>query len=178
MSSIVVRPACLDDRADVVAVVRAAFTSDVRDGEDEIDILERTWALASMDGVIDLVAVGDGSEVIGHVIGAPGVLGTGQLLAVAPLAVSPVHHRRGVGSSLMGELIGRADDAGWPAVVLLGDPNYYRRFGFEHAGRVGVTYSPVGADSPYFQIRRLRRYTPSLRGSFVYHWEVSKPNGA
>ena len=43
----------------------------------------------------------------------------------------------------------------WPLLVLLGDPAYYGRFGFEPAGPLGLSYLPVGADNPHFQARRL-----------------------
>jgi predicted N-acetyltransferase YhbS len=60
--------------------------------------------------------------------------------------------------------------AGWPAVVLLGEPSYYRRFGFEPAGSAGIVYPPVGPDSPHFQVRRLSgRRSPE--GRFTYGWE-------
>jgi putative acetyltransferase len=71
----------------------------------------------------------------------------------------------------MGELLGRADAQGWPLAVLLGDPLYYRRFGFEPAGRLGIVYPSVGEDDPHFQVRRLATYLPTLRGKFTYCWE-------
>jgi putative acetyltransferase len=169
--SLVVRPTFPDDRPAVVELVRSAFTDATSDGHEEVEIVEQTWALKPGDDVIDLVAVRDGG-IIGHVLAAPGTLSTTQLLAVAPLAVAPAHQRHGMGSRLMVELLRRAEDAAWPAVVLLGDPKYYERFGFEHAGRTGVVYPHVGPESPYFQIRRLSRYTPSLHGSFAYCWEA------
>lgn len=171
MAPVVVRPTLPGDRPAVVELVRSAFADATRDGHEEVDIVERTWALKPGDDVIDLVAARD-AEIIGHVLAAPGTLSTAQLLAVAPLAVAPAHQRHGIGSRLMVELLRRAGDAAWPAVVLLGDPEYYERFGFEHAGRTGVVYPPVGPESPYFQIRRLSRYTPSLHGSFAYCWEA------
>ena len=159
-----------DERPEVIELVRAAFGHSGRDGQEEVDIVEQTWALG-LDDVIDLVAVQD-DQVVGHVLGAPGTLGDTRLLAVAPLAVLPSHHGQGIGSQLMPDLLERAEAAAWPAVVLLGNPDYYGRFGFEPAGPVGLTYAPVPAELPHFQIRRLSRYTPSLQGAFVYCWEA------
>jgi putative acetyltransferase len=172
VAPVVVRPTVLADRPAVVELVRRAFTHGTRNGHEEVDIVERTWTLEPGDDVIDLVAEREG-EIIGHVLAAPGTLGTTPLLAVAPLAVAPAHQRHGIGSGLMVELIQRAEDAAWPAVVLLGNPKYYERFGFEPAGRTGVVYLPVGPESPYFQIRQLTRYTQSLHGSFAYWWEAA-----
>jgi putative acetyltransferase len=72
----------------------------------------------------------------------------------------------------MTELLRRAEDLGWPLVVLLGSPAYYERFGFEPSGPLGIVYLPVGAGNPHFQVRKLTGYDDSLRGEFTYCWEV------
>jgi hypothetical protein len=51
---------------------------------------------------------------------------------------------------------------------VFGDPDYYRRFGFEPSGPLNVVYRPVGVDNPHFQVRRLPAYDPSYRGEFTY----------
>jgi putative acetyltransferase len=71
----------------------------------------------------------------------------------------------------MTELLQRAEQAGWGVVVLLGDSDYYGRFGFETAAALGIVYPPVGPESPYFQARRTGRDDPSPEGSFRYIWE-------
>ena len=55
--------------------------------------------------------------------------------------------------------------------MLLGDPAYYGRFGFEPAGPLGLSYPPVGAGNPHFQARQLPGYAEALRGEFSYCWE-------
>ena len=93
------------------------------------------------------------------------------MLGIAPLSVLPHRQRQGIGTALLTELLRRTDEEDWPLVVLLGDPRYYGRFGFEPAGPFGIVYPPVGADSPYFQVRWLTRVDPSLHGQFRYCWE-------
>lgn len=56
--------------------------------------------------------------------------------------------------------------------VLLGDPRFYGRLGFEAAGPLGLVYPPVGPDDPHFQARRLSSFGPSLRGEVRYCWEA------
>lgn len=173
MLTVSIRATGTDERPAVVDLVRAAFSHDGRDGHEEVDIVERTWALGAEAKAIDLVAA-EGEAIVGHVLAAVGQAGTDDLLAVAPLSVAPRRQNRGVGTALMTELLARADAAGWPGVVLLGDPAYYGRFGFEPARTVGVVYEPVGADSPYFQIRRLAAHHPSIGGTFTYSWETAQ----
>jgi predicted N-acetyltransferase YhbS len=156
------------DRAAVIDVVRRAFTDGTRDGKEETDIVAATWALGDAATPIDLVAAD--SVVVGHVLGAAGTIGGAQLLGVAPLSVAPERQGRGIGSSLMTDLLARAAGAGWPAVVLLGNPGYYRRFGFEPAGDFDIHYEPVGAGNPHFMLRRLGGEALP-HGMFTYCWE-------
>jgi putative acetyltransferase len=71
----------------------------------------------------------------------------------------------------MGALVGAAEERHWPLLVLLGDPAYYGRFGFEPAAPLGLSYPPVGAANPHFQTRKLPGYAAALRGEFSYCWE-------
>jgi putative acetyltransferase len=151
--------------------VRAAFSSDERDGHEEVDIVTATWSRRATPNELELVAVLDGA-IVGHVLADYGDLGGQPVVGIAPLAVTPSRQREGIGSVLMIELLRRAEEAELPLVVLLGDPDYYRRFGFEPSGPLNIAYRPVGEGNPHFQVRRLSRYDPSYRGDFTYRWEA------
>jgi putative acetyltransferase len=166
----VIRPAVPDDREAILAVVRDAFSNGGRDGREEIDIVRDTWSLDAVPDGFELVAV-EGGDVLGHVLGARGDLDGREVVGIAPLAVTPARHGEGIGTALMTELLRRAEDAGLPLVVLLGHPAYYGRFGFEPAGPLGISYLPVGAGNPNFQVRRFAGYDSSYRGEFTYCWE-------
>jgi putative acetyltransferase len=158
------------DRPAVLAVVREAFSGTQRDGEFEVDIVGRTWALAASPEDLDLVAVDDGA-IVAHALGALGDLGARKTLAVAPLCVAPSRQREGIGAALMTEMLRRAEADLWPMVLVLGDPGYYRRFGFEPSGPLGIHYRAIGRGDPHFQVCRLAQFDPSLRGEFTYCWE-------
>ena len=51
------------------------------------------------------------------------------LIMVGPVAVSPARQNVGIGRALMGRAIAAAD--GGPALMLIGDPEYYAQFGFD-----------------------------------------------
>ena len=83
--------------------------------------------------LVSLVAVRD-EKVVGHIM-----LSTLQLkvedrdvaaAALAPLAVSPGLQRKGYGSSLVKAGIEAVRVTGCGAIIVLGHPDYYRRFGF------------------------------------------------
>jgi len=86
----------------------------------------------------DLAAISllarDEQEILGHILFSPlmievddeTVLG----LALAPLAVAPARQNRGIGTALTQAGLVAAAQHGWQAVVVLGNPSYYQRFGF------------------------------------------------
>jgi putative acetyltransferase len=156
----------------ILAVVFAAFTSPGRAGHEEVDIVRGSWAAAAPKDRLELVADVDGA-VAGHVLAVPGRLdGKATAVAgVAPVCVAPAHQGRGVGTALMWELVQRAEQRRWPLLVLLGEPAFYTRFGFEPTGPLGLTYPPAGAGSPHFLARRLGGDDASVRGTFTYCWE-------
>jgi putative acetyltransferase len=120
---------------------------------------------------LSLVAVSPGGgpdgEITGHVLGTRGHVGDVPVLALGPLSVRPGRQRAGVGSALMHAVLGAGDALGEPLVALLGDPGYYRRFGFGLSRDYQIT-PPVPSWEPHFQIRPLAAYRPSVRGAFRY----------
>jgi len=72
----------------------------------------------------------DGERLVGTVrlwnVSAGGV----PALLLGPLATAPEVQGRGVGSGLMQVALNRAELAGHTAVILVGDPEFYVRFGF------------------------------------------------
>ncbi len=139
------------DRDAILGVVRAAFTGDGGDGQEEVDIVIATWKVRGGRPGLELVALA-GDAVIGHLLAAAGDLEGRDVVGVAPLSVAPRYQRMGVGSALMTELLRHGDREDWPGVLLLGDPEYYRRFGFESSAPFGIVYGPAGEGSPLFSV--------------------------
>jgi putative acetyltransferase len=100
-------------------------------GEAEGRLVDRLRA----DGVViaSLVAV-DGDGVIGHALlsdlpieTAGGVV---RGAALAPVSVRPERQRQGIGSALIRHGLTLSRERGYAAVIVLGHPAYYGRFGF------------------------------------------------
>ncbi|EOW2078852.1 N-acetyltransferase [Vibrio mimicus] len=86
---------------------------------------------------LSLVACDDKGEIIGHVMFSP-VTVDGEDLnwqGLAPLAVKEEYRRQGIGAELVKEGLSSLGELGYPACVVLGDPAYYSRFGFEDAAQ-------------------------------------------
>ena len=113
---------------------------------------------ADGDVVLSLVAQRDAS-VVGHLLLSAaqivGASGEHDVLALAPMAVMPSEQRSGVGSLLVRAAIERATAADHRAVVVLGHPAFYPRFGFEPAGPHALR-CPYEAPPEAFMVLGLR----------------------
>src|SRR5690606_21119772 len=67
---------------------------------------------------------------------------TEDALFLAPLAVHPFFQNYGIGTHLMESAHVRAAELGYNAVVLMGYPEYYRRFGYQLASEYGIVFPP------------------------------------
>ena len=72
----------------------------------------------------------DGGRLVGSVRLWNVSAGGRAALLLGPLAVETGLQGKGVGSGLMQVALARAAEAGHGAVILVGDPDYYARFGF------------------------------------------------
>jgi predicted N-acetyltransferase YhbS len=76
----------------------------------------------------------DGGRIIGTLRLWPVTAGHGRpCLLLGPLAVAASVRNRGVGGALIHQALHRAKALGHRAVILVGDPDYYHRFGFSAA---------------------------------------------
>jgi putative acetyltransferase len=144
------------------AVTAAAFRRDA-----EARLVDELRADPGWLPALSLVAVDTSDVVIGHVACTRAHVDSAPVLGLGPLSVHPDHHNRGVGSALVHAVLAAADALAEPLVALLGDPRYYRRFGFVLSETVGIR-PPVAEWRPHFQVRTLDAYTPALRGVFAY----------
>lgn len=94
------------------------------------------------DEFISFVAVKRG-QILGHILFTPAIIETktGVIngLGLAPMAVRPDHQRTGIGTRLANTAIKQIKNTNCPFIIVLGHPEYYRRFGFESAVRYGIT---------------------------------------
>lgn len=123
-----------EDLAGIRAVVAAAFGRAA-----EADIVDALRERAQP--FVSLVAEHQG-EVVGHVLFTPvtvaGMADT-KMMGLAPMAVAPTYQVRGVGTALVLTGFEQLRLQGMTAVVVVGHPSYYPRFGFVPASGFGLT---------------------------------------
>ena len=141
-----IRPETADDAEAIRNVNLAAFPT-----AQEADLVRQLRE--GSDAGISLVAEDDGT-IVGHVmLSRMKVEGDGRpfrALGLGPVAVDPDRQRQGIGAALIEEALRRAQDGGEDMVFLLGEPDYYRRFGFS-AQAAAPFASPYAG--PYFMAR-------------------------
>jgi putative acetyltransferase len=110
-------------------------------------------------------------EIVGNIVFTPirvddeevGVMG------LAPMAVRPQVQRRGIGSALARAGLERCRSAGAVAVVVLGHPEYYPRFGFVPAARFGLRCEYEVPDEAFMALELQPGALAGLRGTVRYH---------
>jgi putative acetyltransferase len=125
---------------------------------------------------ISLVAESDDHQVIGHVLFTPVEMQPANPcrgMGLGPLAVLRDYQNTGVGAALCKAGLEECRRLMVDYVVVLGDPNYYRRFGFTPAAQFNLM-NEFGA-GPAFQAQEL---TPdclkNLHGLVQYASEFSE----
>ncbi len=131
---ITIRTEAVFDIAAIHVVEAAAFG---REGE---ALLVDALRALNQDFISLVATIQD--QIVGHIcfsrVSIEGGLRDGTVLALAPLAVLPEHHRRGVGSTLVQAGLEECRRRNVDAVFVVGDPAYYSRFGFRPATQFGV----------------------------------------
>ncbi|UOR15889.1 GNAT family N-acetyltransferase [Qipengyuania aquimaris] len=162
MSALTIRPETDADHAQIAVVTNAAFVEVEHSDGSEVQIVDKL----RQDGDLALSLVAeDGERIVGHVAVSPVTISDGSedWYGLGPISVLPVHQREGVGLRLMQRAIADMRAMGARGIVLLGEPAYYSRFGFEHDPQ--LTYP--GPPAEYFQRLVLEGEAPSGTVSYA-----------
>jgi putative acetyltransferase len=130
---VTIRPEQPSDTLAVRSVHEAAFPTAA-----EADLVERLRGNGK--AAVSLVAADEG-RIVGHILFSPVTFEPPLAvvaLGLAPMAVLPGHEKHAVGRRLVQNGLAESHSKGACMVVVLGDPGYYGRFGFERASRHGL----------------------------------------
>lgn len=150
------------DAAAIEAVTVAAFSSAAHASHTEQFIVRAPRDSGQLS--VSLVAE-DAGSIIGHVVVSPVAIADGASgwYGLGPISVVPERQGQGIGSILMENALTELRALGAAGCVVLGDANYYSRFGFNVESALTLPRVP----SEYFQAISLSGSWPS--GEVTYH---------
>ena len=160
-----IRPERDSDAPAVRRVNLAAFPTAAE--ADLVDSLRRQGA-----SVVSLVAQHADSEPVGHILVSPVTLSgvdDVRMLGLAPMAVEPDRQRQGIGSQLVRAGIEACRKAGAGAVVVVGHPAFYPRFGFVPASRLRLRCEYDVPDEVFMALELVPGVLAGRSGLVQYH---------
>ena len=156
------------DAATIRALTDAAFKGMPFSDQTEAKVIDALRSAAAL--TLSLVAT-EADEIIGHVAFSPVTINVqpSDWYALGPVSVWPHRQRTGIGQALIREGLQRLRALNAGGCVLLGDPAYYRRFGFESDPHLHTANAPPGA----FQHLPLNGPRPNGKVSFHPAFDAS-----
>lgn len=121
--------------------------------------------------VISLVSV-EHQAIVGHILFSPVKLsGHSELMimGLAPMAVAPKHQRKGIGSALVRAGLEQCKKLGGGAVVVLGHPEFYPRFGFSPSASFGIRCEYDVPEEVFMILELQPDFLDGISGKLEYH---------
>ncbi|MEU8259720.1 N-acetyltransferase [Micromonospora sp. NPDC048999] len=152
MTTLRLRPEDPADEAPVARVLAGAFARPDVATPPEVGLVDELRR--SEDWIPELAMVAEyGGEVVGYAlltrVRVRADDSAYSALALGPVAVAPHRQRIGHGTAVVQAALDAATELDEQLVVVLGDPNFYRRFGFSRADRMGLTSPWSGLGEPW-----------------------------
>lgn len=146
------------DYFDVEKMVRNSFWNIYRPGAYEHYIVHELRKDPSFIKELAYVIEED-EEIIGHINYFKGKIHinneVGDAVVLGPVAIATTHQNQGYGTKLISHTLNLAKDMDIDYVFVVGDENYYKRFGFESASKYNLFLEGTDTDEecPFFMIK-------------------------
>ncbi|MGL4484463.1 MAG: GNAT family N-acetyltransferase, partial [Anaerovoracaceae bacterium] len=144
MKNITTRTEIKSDYREVEMLVREAFWNQYVPGCDEHYFLHQLRKSEAFIPDLALLVTSDSrQEIIAAIHYAKGTVinRDGKEINVAsfgPVAVLPEFQKQGIGEKLINQSLEKAKKLGYEAVIIFGNPAYYKKFGFQPAVDLGI----------------------------------------
>ena len=156
-----------EDIAAIREVVTAAFNR-----PNEAELVETIRNSPNFIPELSLVAKADG-KVVGHILFSPIAIETQQgnveAIALAALCVTPTHQRQSIGAQLVQAGLTKCRELDHNIIIVLGDPHYYQRFGFETASKFGIQAPFTVPDEAFMVLELKPGALTGISGIVRYH---------
>ena len=178
--NIIIRLENEQDYRRVEEVTRSAFGYPERIERGQIGCPYEHWMvheLRKRDGILSLslVAVVD-EKIVGHIICSKAEVrstnGITLVLNIGPISVLPEYQRRGIGKALITNMIDKAKQLGYGAILFFGRPEYYPQFGFQEASVFGITDSDGYTYPAFMGMELIPGYLATAYGGKYYESDI------
>lgn len=149
------------DYFEVENLTREAFWNVYRPGCFEHLVIHKLRNDAVFVKELDYV-IEEESKIVANIVYAKGrlTLEDGNIkdtLIFGPVSVLPEYQKKGYAEKLINYTLELASRMGYPFVLITGNPNYYKKYGFESASKYGIYYEGMSKEdeSPFFMIKVL-----------------------
>lgn len=146
------------DYVEVEKLVRESFWNVYRPGAFEHYIVHHLRNDESFIKDLAYVIECDG-KIVGHINYSTGVIDYGDekinAVVLGPISIHKSYQNRGLGSELINFTLDLAESEKIPFVLVVGDENYYSRFGFESASKYDIFLDGTDTheECPFFMIK-------------------------
>ena len=160
--NMIIRKETKSDRGIISDITRAAFENHPYSNNTEQFIIDALRAAGAL--TLSLVAEADGN-IVGHIAFSPVSIsdGSSDWYGLGPISVLPEYQNRGIGTSLVREGLSSLISLNAKGCALVGDPNFYVRFGFRNIPLL----IHEGVPQEYFLV--LPFDTKEAQGVVVFH---------
>lgn len=154
INKLTIRPELQTEYKKLYDFIQEAFrTATVADGNEQ-NFVQRLREYKGYRPDLALVAEYNG-EIVGYLMLTEIQLDDStKTLLLAPLCVQYEARNLGIGTRLVQEGFLRATKTGGRIVIVVGDPNYYKRFGFRKSSECGI-YNRDAIPDKYVQVAEL-----------------------
>ena len=130
MSDFIIRDECAGDEAEIAAVITAAFASAKHSGGNEAAIVQKLRETRRL-AFSYLTCIDD--QIVGHLALSRVLISDGSRdwYGLGPVAVLPAFQNRGIGGQMIETAIAALRHIDARGCVVLGNPVFYARFGFQ-----------------------------------------------
>ncbi|MEA5060480.1 hypothetical protein SDC9_182201 [bioreactor metagenome] len=157
------------DYAAVENLTREAFWDVYRPGCDE-HILAHKLRKTAFLPELDYVTEQDG-QIVGNIMYSKAKIvaengGEQAVLTFGPISVLPAKQKTGIGSLLINHTKKLAQEKGYRAIVIYGNPAYYHRFGFVDAARFHISTADGQNFDAFMALELEKGALAGIRGKF------------
>jgi predicted N-acetyltransferase YhbS len=148
-----------EDYHSVAMLIENAFRTEHFSDHQEQFLVDRLRKSTEFIPELSMVAEIN-NDVVGHILLTKININSDSIsyesLALAPVSVTPIHQKKGIGGALINAAHTKAKELGFTSVVLLGHDTYYPKFGYELTSKYGIKF-PFDIPDKYCMVKALTK---------------------